>query len=377
MVIHHDEFGPEKVIEVYDQKTRMHGFLIIDNTALGPGKGGLRMTPTVTAEEVFRLARVMTWKTSIAGLPFGGAKSGIVTPQGISREEKKGLVQAFAKSLKQVCPKLYISAPDVNTGEEEMRWFAEANGSWKSCTGKPKDMCIDGKCGLPHELGSTGFGVAHATKIALEHVKIGVNGASIAIEGFGNVGSFAAKHLSEMGAKLVAVSDSKGVIYNPNGINFTELEKVKKEKRTVTAYSPGEVLPNKKIFELPVDVIIPAALPDVITRENVERIQAKIVSEGANIPTTPEMEEILHRRGVLVVPDFIANGGGVISSYAEYRGKKAEEMFRLVENKITANTKKILKRAKKDGVKPRDAAESIAKERVLKAMEKKVYATKT
>ncbi len=364
--IKHDEFGPKKILDVYDSKTKMRGFVVIDNITLGPGKGGIRMTPTVTVKEVFRLARAMTWKCALAELPFGGAKSGIIADDKvISKEQKKAIVEAFARALKPVCPSMYVAAPDMNMSEEEMKWFAEANGSMKACTGKPADMG-----GIPHELGSTGFGVYHATLAALEHVGIDVKGATVAVEGFGNVGSFVAKYLSEAGAKIVAVSDSKGVIYNKDGLDFKKLRKVKDETRAVKNYKPGEVLPNEKIFELAVDVLIPAALPDVITEKNVDKVKAKIISQGANIPIPHDIEKVLHKKGVLVVPDFVANAGGVISSYVEYIGGKPEQMFKEVEERIKRNTKLVLEKAKEKNICPRDAAMEIAKDRVKKAMKK-------
>lgn len=369
-----DEWGPEKVLEVYDPKTGMRGIVVIDNTARGPGKGGIRMTPTVDVQEVFRLARTMTWKCAMADLPFGGAKSGIIfDPKKHSKEEKKAQIEAFARALKPVCPSMYIAAPDVNTGEQEMEWYAKANGSWKSTTGKPSNLCLKPgiKCGIPHEFGSTGFGVAHATAVAMDHLGMEIRGATIAIEGYGNVGSFAHKFLQEMGAKVVATSDSKGCIYNKDGLDYAQLSDVKAKTGSVVNYRPGEVLDGKKIFELPVDVLIPAALPDVITDENVGRVQAKVISCGANIPFTAEIEEVLHRRGVLVVPDFVANAGGVISSYAEYKGFHPKDMFALVEKKIRQNVRLALEKARKEGTMPRTAAMAIARERVKKAMEKR------
>jgi glutamate dehydrogenase/leucine dehydrogenase len=366
-----DEWGPEKIIETYDPKTGMKGILVIDNTALGPGKGGIRMTPSVNVEEVFKLARTMTWKCALAELPFGGAKSGIIADsKKISKEEKKALVQAFSRALKPVCPKLYVAAPDMNTSEEEMRWFAEANGSWKSCTGKPRDMCIDNVCGIPHEYGSTGLGVAYSTLVTVEHANLDIKNVSVAIEGFGNVGSFTAKHLSELSAKIVATSDSKGTIYNPEGLDFEKLSKVKKETGSVINYKPGELLGNEELFELPVDVLIPAAIPDVINKNNVNRVKAKIIVEGANIPIPHDVERILHKGGVLISPDIIANAGGVISSYAEYTGRSVKDMFRLVKRKISKNTKMILDIAKEKNIFTRDAAMEIAQERVRKAMNK-------
>ncbi len=355
-----DSFGPEKILEVYDAKSGMHGFLVIDSTALGIGKGGIRMTPTVTVDEVARLARAMTWKCALAGLPFGGAKSGIVADdKKISVKEKETLVRAFSKAIKPVCPSLYVAAPDMNMGEEEMRWFAEENGDMKSCTGKPADMG-----GIPHELGSTGFGVYHAAAVAAENAGIRLNGATFAVEGFGSVGMFAAKFLSEAGAKLVGVSDSKGLIYKKDGIDFLRLDRVKKEGGMVTKYGGGAVLPSGNIISLPVDILITAAIPDLIKDEDVNKIKAKIIVEGSNIPMSPSAEEKLHAKGILVVPDFVANAGGAISSYVEYKGGNSEEMFRLVEKKIKENTKEVLGCAKKHGISPRRAAMKVAEKRV-------------
>ncbi len=371
-MIRYDEFGPELVMEVYDQKTKMRGFLVVDNTARGPGKGGIRMTPTVSLEEVFRLARTMTWKTALADLPFGGAKSGIIADSGkMDKNRKMQLVKAFSRALKPVCPRKYVAAPDVNTGEEEMKWFAEENGSWKSCTGKPEHMCFDHeKCGIPHEIGSTGYGVYEAALVVTEHLKLDIDDMSVAIEGFGNVGRFAASFLSRSKADIVAVSDSHGSIYNPKGLNVSKLLKIKDKGKSVIDYRPGKVLTCGQLLELPVDMLIPAALCDTINKNNVDKVKAKIIVEAANIPATPAIEEQLHKRGVLVVPDFVANAGGVISSYAEYRGYHLKRMFQLVRTKIRKNAKAVLKKSEKNQVKPRDAAMEIAVERVRKAMAK-------
>src|SRR3989344_2072302 len=313
-----DEFGPEMIVEVYDTKTNMKGVLVIHNTALGPGKGGIRMTPTVNVEEVFRLASTMTWKTALAELPFGGAKSGIIAnPKEITKEQKFELIKSFARALRYLSPSKYVAAPDVNTAEEEMAVYAKENGSMKSVTGKPTDLG-----GIPHELGSTGFGVYHSTKVAVEHM----------------------------------------------GMNLKE---VKEKTGSVTNYRLGEVLDGKKLFELPVEVLIPAALPDVINKSNVNNVKAKIVVEAANIPMKEDIEDTLHWRKILVVPDFVANAGGVISSYIEFVDGTPQDMFRTVEEKIKRNTKLVLERADKDKVKPRDAALKIAKDRVLEAMKRR------
>ncbi|MEM5877978.1 MAG: Glu/Leu/Phe/Val dehydrogenase [candidate division WOR-3 bacterium] len=359
-----DEWGPEKIIQTYDPKTKMVGILVIDNTALGPGKGGIRMTPTVTVDEVFRLARTMTWKNALAELPFGGAKAGIVAdPKNMSEEHKVEIIKSFARSLKQVCPSIYVAGPDVNTNEESMKWFVEEIGDKKACTGKPKEMG-----GLPHELGSTGFGVAHATKVALKYLNKDLSETKIAIEGYGNVGTFAHKFLELWGGKIVAVSDSKGGIYSENGLNYNNLMKTKNQTGSVVNYENGKKIENKDIFELDVDVLIPAALPDVINESNWSNVKAKIIVEAGNIVMKEDIEAKLHEKGVIVVPDFAANAGGVISSWVEYIGKDEDFMFKTVEEKITKNVDLVLEKSHEENKKPRDAALEIAKERVKKAM---------
>ena len=369
-----DEWGPEKILRVYDPQTKMRGILAIDNTALGPGKGGIRMTPTVGVEEVFRLARTMTWKCASAELPFGGAKSGIVAdPKEISKEEKLNQIRTFAVALKPLSPSQYIAAPDINTGEEEMAVYALANGSLRSCTGKPADMCVrpGEECGIPHEYGSTGYGVFHATRVAVESVGIDLRDATVAIDGFGNVGSFLAKYLSEIGARIIATSDSKGCVYNADGLDYEGLKKVKEETMSVINYEPGQVLKHEELFELPVDILVPASIPDVINERNTNKIKAKLIVEAANIPATYETEKRLHERGVLVIPDIIANVGGVISSYAEYMGENPQRMFEMVEERIVRNVRLIMKKAEEEKTTPRDAALRISQGRVKKAMEER------
>lgn len=357
-----DSIGPEHIIKVHNPKLGVWGYLVIDNTVLGPGKGGIRMTPSVTEEEVFRLARAMTYKNAIAGIPFGGAKSGIAyDPRSGDTKKKKEIMQWFARAVKPFVPAQYIAGPDVNTTETEMKWFVEAIKNRKGATGKPKALK-----GLPHELGSTGFGVAHAARIALEHAGIDITGATVAIEGFGNVGTFACKFLQEWGATIVAVSDSKGVAYREAGLDYTALMKIKKQTGSVVNYNGATQLPKEDIFTLAVDVLIPAALPDVINEKNVKAVKAKIIVEGANIPMRHEFEEQLSARGVLIVPDIVANAGGVISSYAEYKGYTAKKMFALVEEKIGTSTRALLKTMSTTKQGPRAVAMELAVKRLTK-----------
>jgi len=378
-MIKKDKFGPEYVLRVYDPKIGMEGFLVIDNTTLGPGKGGIRMTPDVTEVEVFRLARTMTWKNALANIPFGGAKGGIIWKSG-STELKKKFVQSFAKMVKPFTPKLYIAGPDVNTGEREMQWFVEVTGNWRSATGKPANLCIPtfkndrkrphkargarGKCGIPHEFGSTGFGVAHAAAVAAEIKGMDIKKATVAIEGFGNVGQFAFKYLDQVGAKIVAVADSKGAIYNERGLNESKIQRVKSQGKSVNQYPGGKKISRDGIFGLPVDILIPASVTDVINEKNKKSIKAKIIVEGANIPMSEKIENELFQGGILIVPDFVANAGGVISSYAEYRGYNPKGMFDLVEKKVRKSTTLVLGECLRQKKNPREVALKIAKERI-------------
>jgi len=359
-----DEFGPEKILRIKNTKIGLHAYVVIDNTVLGPGKGGVRMSPTVTLNEVARLARIMTWKCSLAELPFGGAKAGIVADdKKITKEKKNELVRAFANAIRSVTPEKYIAAPDMNMGEEEMAIIAEVLGP-KACTGKPKSMG-----GLPHELGSTGFGVHQAVEEAAKFMGLELDKMTFAVEGFGNVGTFVAKFLTERShCKFVAVSDSKGCLYNKDGIDFDKMMKVKQNTGSVINYKPGKVIPNKEIISLDVDVLIPAAVPDLIVMEDVNKVKAKLIVEGSNIPMSFEVESKLHEKGIVVIPDFLANAGGVISSYVEYKGGNEKEVFDLIKEKISKNTKIVLEKSNEAGCIPRECALEIAKQRILEKM---------
>jgi len=353
------DLPPEYVVEIRDPAIGLEGFVVIDNTALGPGKGGIRFVEDVTVDEVKGLAKAMTLKNAIAGLPLGGAKAGIRAKPGV---DKNLLVRAFAKRLKAF-RSIYVSGPDMYMGEEQMAIIADEVGR-DYVTGKPLFMG-----GLPHELGSTGFGVAVSAREALKLMGDSLEGKTVAIEGFGNVGTFAATFLSQWGAKVVAVSDRKGAIYVPEGIDVELLKKIKAEKGSVIYYGKGQVLEKEKLFELPVDILIPGARPNVITMENAPNVKASLIVEAANLPIPAEVEDWLEERGKVVIPDVVANAGGVISSYAEMLGLTPKLMFQMVEEKITSAVEEVWKR--RGGEKPstRRAAVSLAEEVVFKAME--------
>lgn len=351
------EIGPYKTIELFFPITAFRAYVVIDNTALGPAIGGVRVAADVTLEEVKRLARTMTLKNSIAGLPHGGAKAGIlIDPR---TPEKERCFRVFAQAIRGLSE--YIPGPDLGSNEECMAWIHDEIGR---ASGLPEEIG-----GLPLDrLGATGFGLAAAAEVACEHLSMSLSGAKVAIEGFGSVGRMAARFLVEKGAVIVAVSDTGGTIGDPFGIDIEKLGAVKAATGSVVNYRPAEVKGIDALFAEQCDILIPAARPDVINRSNADAIKAKLILQGANIPATAEAEEMLHRRGVLSVPDFIANAGGVIMAAMEYGKKSAPEAFEAIRDRITNNTRAILEKASREQTLPRRAAEAIARERVVSAM---------
>jgi len=352
-----DELGPSKVIHIYSPKINLRAIVVIDNTALGPSVGGVRVSPSVSANEVARLARTMTMKNSIAGLSHGGGKAGIIADP---RDPKKELYfREFAKQIKDLLE--YIPGPDMGSDERCMGWIYE---EIKRATGLPETIG-----GLPlDKLGATGFGLSECAEVSCPYAGISLRGARVAIQGFGSVGRAAARFLSEKGAVIVAASDTKGTIHNPEGLDLNCLYETKDLTGSVINCKKGKVKKSDEIFSLDCDILIPAATPDVIHKDNADSIKAKLVLQGANIPATKEAEELLHKRGVLCVPDFIANAGGVIMAAMEYARKVEKEAFEAISARIKTNTRLILERSKTEASLPRKIAEEIAKERVLKAM---------
>lgn len=355
---------PQAVIQTHDYATGTEGILVIDNTVLGPGKGGIRMVPDITVEEVTGLAKAMTLKNALADLPFGGAKAGVVLKPGV---DKSKAIAAFARTIRKFVPDEYVSGPDMNTTEVEMAAFANALGNMKACTGKPTSMG-----GLPHELGSTGFGVAHATLEALRFAGLTPQGARVAIEGFGNVGTFAAKYLHEHGAIVVAVSDLSGCYYKPSGLPIPEMLAFRTSHPLLEGFGNGlQRLPKENLFGLPADVLIPGARPHAIHDSNKESVKAKLIVEAANIPVEPRIERELEEQGVALVPDVVANAGGVISSYVEFIGGTEKQMFERVKKTVTENTRHVLEENRRHGKGSRAAAIARANERIEKAYRKK------
>ena len=357
-----DEWGPEKVIQVHDPQTGMTGILIIDNTAKGPGKGGIRIAENLTPYEIFRLARTMTWKCAIAELPFGGAKGGInANPEKI---DKIRYIRAFARRIAPFVPTLYIGAPDLGTGEKEMAAFVDEIGNVDGATGKPVEIG-----GVPHELGTTGYGVAIAAEIAAKKLGLCISDLRATVQGFGVVGSATAKCLSQMGVKVISISDIYGMVFNEEGIDVEEAIRVTRKTGSVKNYRPAEEYPKEKIFEVETDIFVPAATTDAVNMVTAPLLKTKIIVEGANIAITGKAEDDLIGKGVLVIPDFVANSGGLIGSYTEYIRKTYKETFEIIKEKISRAMNQVLDGFPDNDLSPRERALSIAKERVLRAMQ--------
>lgn len=352
-----DDLGPEKVIQVYEPQSRLRAVVVVDNTACGPAMGGVRLAADVSVDEVFRLARSMTLKNAAAGLPHGGGKAGIVCDPHTA--DKPRLIRAFARAIREIAD--YIPGPDMGTDEACMAWVFDEIGR---AVGLPRVLG-----GVPlDELGTTAYGLARCAEVAARFCDLRLKGATVAIEGFGNVGKHAARFLAELGAILIAASDSRGAIYDPEGIDVAQLTAIKQESGTVTTYPRGRKLATAELLTVPCDILVPAARPDCIHSKNAEQIQAKLILQGANIPATAEAEVVLHQRGILVVPDFIANAGGVICAAVEYHGGTEANAFDAIRQKIEHNTEAVLTRSRRDGTEPRRAALELARERVRAAM---------
>jgi len=354
-----DDLGPLKVIHVHEPVIGLRGVLVVDNVARGPSVGGVRMAVDVTAEECARLARAMTFKNAASDLQHGGGKAVLIGDPKMPKAQKETLIRSFCCALEEV--EQYIFAPDMGTDEECMGWIKDEIGR---VVGLPRELG-----GIPlDEIGATGFGLSHAVDVAQEFSDIDINGARIAVQGFGAVGKHAAKFLCDKGALAVAVSDSAGTMYNPDGLDVDALIDLKSEGSSVTEYGEGKRLDGDAIIDIECDIWIPAARPDVIHEGNVNRLNTRIIVQGANIPITYVAEQVLHQKGILNIPDFIANAGGVICAATEYQGAGEAAAFTAIEEKLRRNTREVLETANREQILPRDAALAMARRRVEQAM---------
>jgi glutamate dehydrogenase (NAD(P)+) len=297
------------------------GYRVQYNISLGPAKGGIRFHPSVTLDEVKALAAWMTWKCALAHIPFGGGKGGVVCdPTRMSRRELEAVTRRYvAEIMDAIGPEKDIPAPDVNTNEQIMAWFMD---TYSMHVGHTETAVVTGKTlELGGSLGrreATGRGVMIAAREIAKHLGFSLQGARVAVQGFGNVGSIAAELIAQQGAHVVAVTDWMGGVYNDKGLDVPKVHDFVSQHRTVNGFPGGEPIDNEKMFALDVDILVPAALENQITMENARDVKARVIIEGANGPTTPEAHRHLHSRGITVVPDILANSGGVTVSYFEW-----------------------------------------------------------
>src|SRR3990172_5213237 len=297
------------------------GYRVQHDTSLGPTKGGIRYHPSVTLGEVAALAMWMTWKCALVGLPYGGAKGGVrCAPSTLSRNELQRLTRRYtAEILPLIGPEIDIPAPDVGTDSQIMAWMMDTYSMQKGysipgvVTGKP--IAIGGSLGREE---ATGRGVVYTVLEGMKHLKLDPHRSTAVVQGFGNVGSHSARILTENGIKVIAMSDSKGGIYNSKGLDIHRLNEHKSTHHSLEGFPDGDWITHQDLLELDCTVLVPAALSEVITEKNAGRLQCRILAEGANGPTTPEADRILQKRGVYIIPDILANSGGVIVSYFEW-----------------------------------------------------------
>ena len=319
------------------------GFRVQHDIARGPAKGGIRFHPAVCPEEVRALAMLMTWKCAVVNIPFGGAKGGIkCNPKAMSEGEIERMTRRYTSEIIMfIGPETDIPAPDMYTDSRVMGWIMDTYSMQKGfsvpgvVTGKP--LSIGGSLGRS---GATGRGCVNCLSLAAEHLGMDLKGRTVSIQGFGKVGAEAAQLLSEMGCKIIAIADSKGGIFNQKGVDVAELMRHKRESDSVVGFRDAETISSTDVLEIPCDILIPAALENQIWEGNVDKIQAKIVAEGANGPTTPKADETLDERGIFVIPDILANAGGVIVSYFEWV-QNIQEYF-WPEERINSELRRIL-----------------------------------
>ncbi|ANR63795.1 hypothetical protein C627_14405 [Corynebacterium glutamicum ZL-6] len=361
-----DDWGPEKIVIVSDQKTGMRGVLVIDNTARGMGKGGTRMQPTVSVAEIARLARVMTWKWADVDLFYGGAKAGIQADP--TSPDKEAILRSFVRKLSNEVPKEYVFGLDMGLTENDAAIIVDELG-WGTSMGTPYELG-----GVPYDkLGITGFGVAEVVDQVAQMQKL--KGASVAVQGFGAVGHATASRLAELGYPVVAISTAKGAIADPNGLNIPELMELRDQvgDSLVDHYPALRINPGDELFT-EAEILVPAALQDVIDEDAANRLQAQLVVEGANLPTNEAAQKVLSNRGITVVPDFVANAGGVVAAafamdnrMSAFRAETAN-IFTSVSDKLRSNAETVLNFTSESDLTSHEAARQLSQERVLAAM---------
>jgi len=364
-------------VRMDDGSIRMYtGYRVQHNVNRGPAKGGIRYSPEVTLDEVKALAMWMTWKCAVVDIPYGGAKGGVICdPKHLSKAELERLTRRYATEIAVLIgPKSDIPAPDVNTNAQVMAWIMDTISMHEGysvpavVTGKP--LAIGGSEGRNE---ATASGVLYVIRRAADYLGMDLRGARVAIQGFGNAGSIAARLLHREGCRIVALSDTQGGIYNEQGLDPLQVLRHKQERGTVAGFANSQPVTNAQLLEVPCDILVPAATEGQITGRNAHRVQARIIAEAANGPTTPEADRIFFDRGVFVIPDILANAGGVTVSYFEWVQDiqsffwTGEEIAARLEHIMNRAFKAVLEKATTYNVDMRTAAYMVAVARVAEA----------
>ncbi len=354
-----DDLGPAKIIHVHEPSVGLKGIVVVDNTAAGPAIGGLRMVADGSLEECRRLARAMSLKNAAAGLAHGGGKSVLCADPKLPADRKEELIRAMACALAN-CDD-YIIGPDMGTDETCMGWVHDEIGR---AVGLPRELG-----GIPlDEIGATAWGLRHSIEVAAEFADLELAGARVVIQGYVNVGRPAARFLTEIGCVIVAAADSMGAVYAERGLDIDQLDELKRGGSSVTEYADGKLLSAEELVAVDCDIWVPAARPDVIHVDNADQLRARLVVSGANIATTPGAEIALHQRGVINVPDFIANAGGVICAAMEYHGSTESAVFDQIAERVRQNTRHVLENSLSQDKPPRESATQLSVDRIRKAM---------
>lgn len=359
-----DDIGPEKILHWYDPEIRVAGVVVVDTTVRGKSVGGTRMLPDITTREIASLAREMSYKYVMLGRPRGGGKAGIwADPEQMSVAQREKIMRAYGRAIKPLAREgVYFPGADMGTSHADLVCVREESGQQ---TPLPK-FWLQEKEGESLDYHFTGYGVIVSAQAACDFLQMDISGTTVAIEGFGKVGTGAARYAAQLGARVVAVSTIRGAIYHEKGLDVSQLIGLRRKfgDDLVNMYRGARSLKKEELFFLPVDILVPGSRPWMIDETNVNRVKARLISSGANIPMTDEAEERLYERGITVIPNFISNSGGALSSHLGSLDVTVDQAFAGIKKILRANVLEVLRTASTQKISPTRLATRIAKEKI-------------
>ena len=358
-----DQIGPEKLLHVYDPETGMRGVVVVDTSSTMGAAGGLRLLSDFTTDDIFRFARATSYKFAALGLPIGGAKAGIWAEPEIHGPQRRELFASFGNAIKTLlCSGLTLAA-DMNTDRDDIAVLYETACTTKRSTGLSTQV-VDGE---PLEDHASGYGVVVAAVAACQTAGLNIKDARVAIEGFGKTGGAVARYISESGAKVVAISTVNGAAFNKDGLDVMTMLQARKVAgdKAITECRQAKHIKSKDLYALKVDILVPGARPYVITKKNAKGIKAKVIACAADLPITDEAEEILFKRGIISVPDFISNAGGMVFDVVDAVGGSSDDVFRVLRDYYGPLISQLLTESKQQKINPRTLAVRKATEKIL------------